>query len=136
MPLQASPAGLLGRFAPSSFALPFSAALLPQASCFALALSVPLLLRASRSRKFSKKISVSQSSRNVLKRIEMKKKFTPLTRNALRASGEAQTYLLDFTPRIPRSVHAKFHTDCTKIVGARGIHTDTHTDRQSFYHID
>ena len=42
-------------------------------------------LYASRSRKFSKK-SVSQSTRNALKRIEMPKKFfTPLTDYALRA---------------------------------------------------
>ena len=40
---------------------------------------------ASRSRKFSKKKSVSQLTRNALKRIEMKKKFTPLTHYALRA---------------------------------------------------
>ena len=48
-------------------------------------------------------------------------------------------YLSHVTPRVPRSVHAKFHADWTKTVGARGIHTDTHThtDRQSFfYYID
>ena len=40
-------------------------------------------LRASRSRKFSKKKSVSQSTQNDLKRIEMQKNvFTPLTRCA------------------------------------------------------
>ena len=32
-------------------------------------------------------------------------------------------YLPDVTPRVPRSVHAKFHADWSKTVGARGIHT-------------
>ena len=32
-------------------------------------------------------------------------------------------YLPYDTPRVPRSVHAKFHADRTKTVGARGIHT-------------
>ena len=67
MPLQAIPAGLLGRFAPLCF---------------------------------------SQS-----------------------ASGEAQPYLPHVTPRVPRSVHAKFHADWSKTVGARGIHN---TDGQTF----
>ena len=76
-----------------------------------------------------KKKSVSQSSRNALKRIEMKKKiFTPLTDYA---SGEAQPYLPHVTRRVPRSVHAKFHADWTKTVGARGIQTNRQTDKQT-----
>ena len=61
VPLQATPAGLLGRFAPSGFA------------------------------------------------------FHARTR---------------FAPRVPRSVHAKFHADRPKTVGTRGIHTQT--DSPSF----
>ena len=98
-------------------------------------------LRASRvaqsSRKFSKKICVSQSTRNTLKRIEMQKKnFYPFhrlraSRVAQRASGEAQPYLHHVTRWVQRSVHAKFHADWTKTVGARGIQTNTQTDRQT-----
>ena len=36
-------------------------------------------------------------------------------------SGEAQLYLPQVTPRVPRSVHAKFHADRTKTVVRRGI---------------
>ena len=64
--LPARPAGLLGRFAPSGFTL-----------------CARTRFRTSRSRKFSKKISVSQSTQNALKRIEMQKKFfTPFTEKA------------------------------------------------------
>ena len=155
MPLRASPAGLLGRFAPSGFAS-----------------SV-----ASLHRNFRKK-SVSQSTPNGLKRIKMQKKnFTPLTRFARsvasatlpnpavaslpRASRFALAfsvaslhqasrftlalldrfarsgfalcarYLPHVTPRVPRSVHAKVHADWSKTVGARGIHTHTQTHRQT-----
>ena len=48
-------------------------------------------------------------------------------------SGEAQPYLPHVTRRVPRSVHAKFHADWTKTVGARGIQTDKQTDRQSYF---
>ena len=77
VPLQASPAGLLGRFAPSGFAL-----------------SARILGRFAPS-KFSKKKIVSQLTQNGLKRVKMQKKiFTPLTRfarsAASAASGEAQ----------------------------------------------
>ena len=44
-------------------------------------------------------------------------------------SGEAQPYLPHVTRRVPRSVHAKFHADWTKTVGARGIRTN----RQSYF---
>ena len=44
-------------------------------------------------------------------------------------SGEAQPYLPHVTRRVPRSVHAKFHADWTKTVGARGKQTDKQTDR-------
>ena len=44
-------------------------------------------------------------------------------------SGEAQPYLPHITRRVPRSVHAKFHADWTKTVGASGIHTNKQTDR-------
>ena len=43
VPLQASPAGLLGHFAPWGLALAFTVASLPQTSCFALAFSVTSL---------------------------------------------------------------------------------------------
>ena len=94
------------------------------------------------SQKFSKKKSVSQSTQNALKRIEMQKKITPMTDYkpsgvVQSPSGEAQPFLPHVTPRAPRSVHAKFHANWTKTVGARGIHTDRQTDRQSsFYYID
>ena len=41
----------------------------------------------------------------------------------LRTSGKVQPYLLHDTPRVPRSVHAKFHHDRIKTMGAKGIHT-------------
>ena len=44
-------------------------------------------------------------------------------------SSEAQLYLPQVTRRVPRSVHAKFHADWTKTVGARGIQTNKQTDR-------
>ena len=46
-------------------------------------------------------------------------------------SGEAQPYLPHVPHRVQRSVHAKFHADWTKTVGARGIQTDRQTDRQT-----
>ena len=60
-----------------------------------------------------------------------KKLFYPLTDYAPSGvaqtpSGKAQPYLPHDTPRVPRSVHAKFHADRTKTVGARGIHTYIH----------
>ena len=36
-------------------------------------------------------------------------------------SNKAQLYLPQVTPRVPRSVHAKFHADQTKTVVRRGI---------------
>ena len=39
-------------------------------------------------------------------------------------SGEAQPYLPNVTPRVLRSVHAKFHVNWTKTVVAKGIQTD------------
>ena len=73
-----------------------------------------------------KKKSVSQSTRIALKRIENQKKiypFDPLraSRIAQSPSGEAQLILPQVTPRVPRSVHAKFHADRTKTVVRRGI---------------
>ena len=77
---------------------------------------------------------MSQSTRNILKPIEMQKKIYPI--ELLRASSiaqslnsEAQPYLPHVTPRIARSVHAKFHADRNKTVGARGIHTNKQRDR-------
>ena len=55
------------------------------------------------------------------------------SRIAQSASGEAQPYLPHVTRRVSRSVHAKFHADWTKTVGARGIHRDRQTDRQSYF---
>ena len=48
-------------------------------------------------------------------------------------SGEAQPYLPHVTPRVLRSVHAKFHADWTKTVGARGIHLDKQPDNPSYF---
>ena len=42
-------------------------------------------------------------------------------------SGEAQLHLPHVTRRVQRSVHAMFHADWTKTVGARGIQTDRAT---------
>ena len=70
-----------------------------------------------------------------MKRVKMQKKifFTPLrtSRVAQSASVEAQPYLPHVTCSVPSSVHAKFHADRTKTVGAKGIHTDRQTDRQT-----
>ena len=53
------------------------------------------------------------------------------SRIALSQSGEAQPYLLHVNPRVPRSVHAKFPADWTKIVDTRVIHMEKHLDRQT-----
>ena len=42
-------------------------------------------------------------------------------------SGFAPRYLPHDTPRVLRSVHAKFHHDLIKTMGARGIQTYIHT---------
>ena len=42
--------------------------------------------------------------------------FLYITRVAQSLSGEAQCYLPQVTPRVSRSVHAKFHADRTKTV--------------------
>ena len=57
--------------------------------------------------------------------------FDPLRalRVAQSLSVKIQPYLPHVTPRIPRSVHAKFYADWTKTVGARGIQTNGQTDR-------
>ena len=39
-------------------------------------------------------------------------------------SGKTQPYLPHVTRMVPRSVHAKFHADWTKTVGAKWIHTN------------
>ena len=122
--LPARPAGLLGHFAPSGFALCTRILLASLAHISRFALT-----------KIFKKKSLSQSIQNVLKRIEMLKKCIPLTHYAPRGvaqspSGKAQLSLLHVTPRVPRSVHAKFHVDWTKTVGAREIHTNRQTDKQ------
>ena len=72
---------------------------LPRASRFALAFSVASLHRAFR---FA---------------LALFGRFAP-SGFALRAR-----YLSYDTPRVPRSVHAKFHDDRIKTMGARGIHT-------------
>ena len=137
MPLQASPARLSGRFPSVGFALAFSVALLPRASCFALAFSMLRFLglhalhSCSRSlqslelfssQKFSKK-QCSQSTRNALKRIVVQRtSFTPLNRYsgvAQGANGDTQAYPPHVTPRVPRSVHVKFHANWPKNVSAR-----------------
>ena len=46
-------------------------------------------------------------------------------------SGDAQPYLPHVTRRVPMSVHAKFHADWTKTVGARGIQTNRQTNGQT-----
>ena len=116
-------ARILGRFAPSHF-----------------------VLRAQENvQKKKKKKSVSQSTQNGLKRIKMqKKRFNPLTpfvrsaakRNLTYPCGRfapsgfalGARYLPHDTPRVPRSVHAKFHDDRIKTMGARGyIHTQIGT---------
>ena len=79
---------------------------------------------------------MSQSTQNGLKRIKMQKMFfTPFMRFArsaaqpylplrsLHSLGLRARYLPHDTPRVPRSVHAKFHHDRIKIMGARGIQT-------------
>ena len=54
------------------------------------------------------------------------KKIIPLTHHVAQSpSGEA------FTPGVPRSIYAKFNADWTKTVGARGIHFDRETYRQT-----
>ena len=126
--LPSSPAGLHCRFATSGFALcaRISFASLARVSCFAL------------TKIFEKKRTVSQSTQNSLKRIEIQKKFTSMTDYApsgvvQNPSGEAQPYLPHVTRGVPMSVHAKFHADWTKNGGARGIQTNKQTDGQSYF---
>ena len=173
MPLQASPAGLLGRFAsfgfvlrarilgrftpsgfmlctrilsrfaPSGFMLRTLILNRFAPSGFGFRALHPQSLRSFELRalrwhvihaKIFEKISVSQLAQNALKRIEMqKKKLYPSDSKrvfcyARSLSGEAQPYLPHVTPRVPRSVHAKFHANWTKTVGARGIQTDKQTE--------
>ena len=40
-------------------------------------------------------------------------------------------YSMSHQCRVPRSVHAKFHADLTKTVGARGIQSDRQPDKQT-----
>ena len=88
--LPASPAGLLGRFAPSGFALRARIALASRSLR-------SRAFRASRSRKFSKK-SVSQSTQNALKRVKMQKKlfyaFHPLRAERRSANFERRSVTL------------------------------------------
>ena len=136
----------------------YSVALLHQAFCFVLAFLVALLSRASsfalRSCNlfasltsftltnffFKKCVSIhskcSKMHRNEKKK--QKKLFLRLWPDRCSVKRVRQSATLPHvTPRVPRSVHAKFHVDWSKIMGARGIHTHTHTDRQPFfYYID
>ena len=61
-----------------------------------------------------------------------KKIVIPLTQSL---SGEVQPYLHHVTPRVPKSIHAKFHADRSKTVGARGIWTaeQTKTNKSSCF---
>ena len=62
----------------------------------------------------------------------MKKKIlTPWTQYVQRKAQAAKHNLTypHVTPRVSWCVHVKFHADWSKPVGARGIHTDTQTDR-------
>ena len=112
------------RFAPSGFALcaRISLASLARVSRFAL------------TKIFEKKKCVSIDSKcSETHRNAKKKFFYPFdrlraSRVAQSATGEAQPYLPHVTRRVPRSVHAKFHADWAKSVGARGIHRDRQTE--------
>ena len=97
-------------------------------------------MRFARSAKFTKifekKKCVSIDSKCSETRKNAKKKIYPFDRIrascvAQSASGEVQPYLPHVTRRVPRSVHAKFHADWTKTVGARGIQTNKQTNRQT-----
>ena len=104
----------LARFAHTHFAL-----------CVRISLtSLARVLRFALTKTFEKKyVSIdwkcSETHKNATKF------FTVMTRNALCAAqsprDEAQLYLLQVTPRVPRIVHAKFHADRTKPVVRRGI---------------
>ena len=113
----------------SGFALAFSVVLLLLALRFALTFSVALLPQALRSQKFLKKKCVSIYSKCFETHRNAKKLPIWLyMRVAQSASNEAQPYLPHVTSRVPRSVHAKFHDNWSKTIGARGIHTDRSTD--------
>ena len=76
----------------------------------------------------SEKKCVSIDSKCSKRHRNAKKLFYPYDRlraEQRSAKSEAQPYLPHFTRRVPRSVHAKFHADWTKTVGARGIQTNT-----------
>ena len=114
VPLQVSPAGLLGRFAPSALRA------LRSHSRSLCSLGLHIL----RSRKFPKKESVSQSTQNGLKRVKMQKKtFTPLTRfarsAASAASGEAQPLPL----RSLRSLGLRASRSHSQSIGLRASHS-------------
>ena len=97
---------------------------LPRASSFALA-------HDSWSRKFSKKISASQSTWNALKRIEMQKIFfTPWTRKHERRSATLPIQCHSQGPKeCPCQVSCWFDQNWT-------LEGYIQTDTQSFYHID
>ena len=116
---------ILSRFAPSYFTF-----------CAGILIASLACVSHFEFMKIFGKISVSQSNRNALKRIEKQIKICPFyplraSRVAQSPSVEVQPYLPHVTSRVPRSVHAKFHADWTRTVGARGIHTDKQTDKQT-----
>ena len=135
---------ILSHLVPSGFALAFLVATFSRALSFAFVFSVASFPRALRFTLSScllcahinflkKKMCLNQIERT--HRNKKKKKTFGLIRalhKGQSASGEAQLYLPDVTPRVPRGVHAKFHADWSKTVGVRGIHTDTQTDSPSF----
>ena len=80
---------------------------------------------------YKNNFSTTLNHGNALKRVEMQKKkiYLPLWPISAKREWRSATLPQHVTRMIPRSVHAKFHADWTKTVGARGIQTN----RQSYF---
>ena len=137
VPLQASPAGLLGRFAPSALCARILGRFAP--SGFALTKifkkkCVSIDSKWSKTHRNAKKIFSSlphyalcaqrsewRSTTLPTPAVALLPRASRSHSRSLRSLGLRARYLPHDTPRVPRSVHAKFHHD--RIMGARGIQT-------------
>ena len=122
VPLQASPVGLLGRFAPSGLAF---------CACILLA-SLVRVLRFALTKVLKK--GVSQSTQDALKRIVMQKKNYPFDPQSV--SGQAQPYLPHVTTmqgpkEIPCQVSCRLVQNCGRWRDTYR-HAYTHTHRQTY----
>ena len=74
--------------------------------------------------KQKKKTKQNKKTNKKKKKHEAQRYLPP---QSLRSLGLRARYLPHNTPSVPRSIHAKFHHDRIKTMGARGIKTYKHT---------